>query len=164
VFVDFLTQSFLSLGDSEKKWSADQLIILLRLHFAVLPDQKSVIKRYIRFFCQCGFFTSESLKKPDQLILREKLFSLLSFLDSDSTDVWASYAVLQIEKLEEDHKKVNKLDSEIKKIRKAGLKAMKKLRSTVFNPLALLIIADKKRVSRTSWIRNAFCFDNITIV
>lgn len=64
-------------------------------------------------------------------MLREKLFSLLSVLISDPDEVWASVAVLQIEKLEEDSKKVVKLDSQIKKIRKSGIKLMKKLRALV---------------------------------
>jgi hypothetical protein len=64
-------------------------------------------------------------------MLREKLFSLLSVLISDHDEVWASVAVLEIEKLENDHKRMVKLDSEIKKIRKSGTKLMKKLRILV---------------------------------
>jgi len=88
----------------------------------------------------------------------------LSLLISDTTDVWASYAVLQIEKLEENHKKVIKLDSEIKKIRKAGLKMMKKLRNMVFHDCTSLIIAGEKRFSSTSRTGNVVCFDVVTIV
>jgi hypothetical protein len=75
---------------------------------------------------------SDILSKSDQLMLREKLFSLLSILITDTRKVWSTYAVLQIEMLEKDHKKIVKLDSEIKKIRKAGIKIMKKLRSMVY--------------------------------
>ena len=67
-------------------------------------------------------------------MLREKLFSLLALRFSDTTEVWASVAVLEIERLEEEHKKVMKLDSEIKKIRKTAIKRIKKLRSKVLPP------------------------------
>lgn len=73
----------------------------------------------------------DSLSKSDQSMLRDKLFSLLSMSITDTTEVWSTYAVLRIETLEENHKKTVKLDSEIKKIRKAGIKTMKKLRSMV---------------------------------
>lgn len=143
--INFLEQSLLNPGDSERKWYADHIVMLLRHHLTVIiQQQKAVAQRCLHFFCEYGFFANESLKKSDQALLREKLFSLLSLFISDSTEVWASYAVLQIGKLEEDHKKVIKLDSEIKKIRKTSLKIMKKLRSIVSQPLTLLIIADKK--------------------
>lgn len=64
-------------------------------------------------------------------MLREKLFSALSILIADTSDVWPTIAVLKIESFEDDHKKVVKLDSQIKKIRKEGLKSMKALRKLV---------------------------------
>jgi hypothetical protein len=128
---DFLWEGLLTPGSSERKWFADQFVIVIRHHLNLLQQQRVVIERCLHRFCQFGFFTNESLGNPDQLMLRERLFSLLSLLISDTTDVWASYAVLQIEMLEEDNKKVIKLDSEIKRIRKAGLKMMKKLRKMV---------------------------------
>jgi len=65
-------------------------------------------------------------------MLREKLFSFLALRISDPGEVWPSVVVLEIERLEEDKlKKVIKLDSEIKKIRKKAFKRMKKLRSKV---------------------------------
>ena len=73
------------------------------------------------------------MTKAEQATLREKLFSLLAMVISDTEEVWATRAVGVIEKLEDNPgvKKVVKLDSEIKKIRKMGLKTMKKLRSQV---------------------------------
>jgi hypothetical protein len=51
---------------------------------------------------------------------------------SDREEIWATRAVVMVEKLEDEGaKKVVKLDSEIKRIRKTGLKTMKKLRSQV---------------------------------
>jgi DNA polymerase phi len=129
--INFLLEKLLDPRDSERKWFADQLVILLRHHLGVLQQQKAMVERCLQFFCQYGFFANQSLKKPDQSLLREKLFAILSLMVSDSTEVWASYAVLQVERLEDDHKKVIKLDSEIKKIRKSGIKRMKKLRSMV---------------------------------
>lgn len=64
-------------------------------------------------------------------MMRDKLFSLVSLMLSDSSEVWASVSVLQIATMEDSLTKVVRLDSEIKKIRKAGLKCMKKLRSKV---------------------------------
>lgn len=162
--IDFLMANFLNSGDSKKKWFADQFVVLLRHHLNARQGHKAVVQRCLQFFCKYGFFASESLKKSDQSMLREKLFSLLSLLISDSTEVWASYTMLQIETLEEDHKRVVKLDSEIKKIRKTAFKMMKKLRAMVFNLLMLLTIAKKGRISPTSWIGNAFFFDIVTIV
>lgn len=59
---------------------------------------------------------------------------------SDTEGVWATRAVAVIEKMEDEPgtKKVVKLDSEIKKIRKMGLKTMKKLRLQVPHPLCIL--------------------------
>jgi hypothetical protein len=130
--VNFLWEGLLTPGSSEQKWFADQFVIVIRHLLNTLPQQRAIIERSLHLFCQFGFFTNKSLGKSDQLMLRERLFSLLSLLIPDTTDVWASYAVLQIEILEESHKKVIKLDSEIKKIRKVGLKMMKKLRNMVF--------------------------------
>jgi DNA polymerase phi len=119
------------LGDVERKWFADQIVIILRQHLSELQRQKFLFEECLCFFCKYGFFVGGSLSKLDQSMLREKLFSLLSMLIADTTEVWSTYAVLRIETLEEDHKKTVKLDSEIKKIRKAGIKTMKKLQSMV---------------------------------
>jgi hypothetical protein len=140
--VNFLWEGLLTPGSSERKWFADQFVILVRHYLNTLQQQRAIIERCLHLFCQFGFFTSKSLGKADQLMLRERLFSLLSLLISDTSDVWGSYSVLQIEMLEENHKKVIKLDSEIKKIRKAGLKTMKRLRNMVFLHFQFLIIAD----------------------
>jgi hypothetical protein len=131
--VKFLGDSILedNTGEGERKWFADQFILLLRQHLSHFQPQPKVILGCLQFFCRHGFFASVSLSKSDQLMLREKLFSLLSILISDHEEVWASVAVLEIEKLENDHKKMVKLDSEIKKIRKSGVKLMKKLRILV---------------------------------
>jgi hypothetical protein len=67
-------------------------------------------------------------------MLREKLFSLLTLRIGDTSEVWPSLAVLEIEGLEAEHKKVMKLDSEIKKIRRKAIKRVKKLRSKVPPP------------------------------
>jgi hypothetical protein len=57
---------------------------------------------------------------------------------SDREEIWATRAVVMVEKLEDEGaKKVVKLDSEIKRIRKTGLKTMKKLRSQVYQPSPL---------------------------
>jgi hypothetical protein len=57
---------------------------------------------------------------------------------SDREEIWATRAVVMVEKLEDEGaKKVVKLDSEIKRIRKTGLKTMKKLRSQVYPPFPL---------------------------
>jgi hypothetical protein len=117
----------------QRRWAADQNTLVLRNHLDYLQTEKQVITKCISFYCKTGFFANKQLKEVDQAMLREKLFSLLSILISDTNNVWASDAVLQIEKLEEDNKRVVKLDSEIKKIRKQGLKTMKRLRTTVFN-------------------------------
>ena len=142
--VNVLWEGLLTSESSERKWFAEQFAIVVRRYLNTIPKQRAIIERCLHLFCQFGFFTSESLGKPDQSMLREKLFSLLSLLISDAMDVWPSYTVLQIEKLQESHKKVIKLDSEIKKIRKSGLKMMKKLRNMVFAPPKSLTIADKE--------------------
>ena len=139
--VNFLWEGLLTPGSSEQKWFADQFVIVIR-YLLNTSQQRAIIEHCLHLFCQFGLFTTKSLGKSDQLMLRERLFSLLSLLIPDTTDVWASYVVLQIEILEENHKKVIKLDSEIKKIRKVGLKMMKKLRNMVFLYFASLIIAD----------------------
>jgi hypothetical protein len=133
--VKFLGDSILeeNTGEGERKWFADQFILLLRQHLNQLQPKAKVILACLHFFCRHGFFASASLSKSDQVILREKLFSLLSVLISDHDEVWASVAVLEIEKLENDHKKMVKLDSEIKRIRKSGIKLMKKLRIMVIS-------------------------------
>jgi hypothetical protein len=129
----FLCNSILekSTGEGDRKWLADQFIVLLRQHLSLSEPQPEVILVCLNFFCRHGFFVSVSLSKSDQVKLRDKLFSLLSAIMSDPEEVWASVAVLEIEKLEDDHKKVVKLDSEIKKIRRSGIKLMKKLRTLV---------------------------------
>jgi hypothetical protein len=122
-------------GDVEKGWLADQMLILYRRHLNVLyglQQDYSITEQIVLFFCEHGFFRTKELTESDRSMLREKLFSLLSVLIRDSTEVWSSNAILYIEKLEENkRKKVIKLDSEIKKIRKYGLKTMRKLRLKV---------------------------------
>lgn len=87
---------------------------------------------YFDFLCEFGFFiTDKDLSKEDRAMLREKLFSALSILIRDKSEVWPTVAVLKIESLEEDHKKDVKLDSQIKKIRKATIKSLKSLRKLV---------------------------------
>ena len=116
----------------QRKWAADQIAPVLRHHIAGFRDiTQAVIADCVAFFCQQGFFTSDILKETDQSMLREKLFSLLSILISDTKTVWASDAIQQIEKLEENNKRIVRLDSEIKKLRKSGLKTIKRLRSKV---------------------------------
>ena len=57
---------------------------------------------------------------------------MLALRIADTSEVWPSVVVLEIEKLEEaKNRKVIKLDSEIKKIRKTAIKRTKKLRSKV---------------------------------
>jgi hypothetical protein len=61
------------------------------------------------------------------------------------SEVWPSLAVLEIEGLEAEHKKVMKLDSEIKKIRRKAIKRVKKLRLKVPSPSMALIFRGKRR-------------------
>jgi hypothetical protein len=151
--------------EAERRWYADQFVLLLRQQLSQLQQTPETISGCLNFFCGHGFFVSASLSKSDQSMLREKLFSLLSVLISDPDEVWASVAVLQIEKLEEDSKKVVKLDSQIKKIRKGGIKLMKKLRALVLTPPSIiLMIEEEKTIAAVSWIRNALRFDVTAIV
>ena len=129
--ITFLTTSILSpqSAEGEKKWYADQILLLLRQP----TRQSNTVLEGLEFFCRHGFFVSPTLTKPEQTVLREKLFSLLAVLIGDKEEIWATRAVLMVDKLEDEGgKKVIKLDSEIKRIRKTGLKTMKKLRSQVF--------------------------------
>jgi hypothetical protein len=133
-FFSFTEQSIIR-GQTEskdKRWYADQQLIVLRQHLTtLLSEHKACINNYIEFLCRSGFFTSENLAKEQQTMLREKLLSALSILLNDTSNVWPTTAVLEIDKLEESLKKVVKLDSQIKKIRKSGLKSMKSLRKKV---------------------------------
>jgi hypothetical protein len=130
----FLGESILEQNtgeNGERGWFADQFILLLRQHLSQLQPQPEVILACLNFFCQHGFFVSPLLLKSDLVILWAKLLSLLLVLFSDLEEVWPSVAVLEIDKLEDVHKKVVKLDSEIKKIRKSEIKLMKKLHNLV---------------------------------
>jgi DNA polymerase phi len=151
--------------EAERRWYADQFILLLRQQLSHLQQQPEIILACLNFFCRHGFFASAPLSKSDQSMLREKLFSLLSVLISNPEEVWASVAVLQIEKLEADNKKVIKLDSEIKKIRKSGIKLMKKLRALVPTPPSIiLMIEEEKSIATVSRIGDALRFDVAAIV
>jgi len=124
----FLAAKITYPGDIERRWYADQMIHLLRQH----PQATEAFRGTLVSFSRYGFFTFSTLTKRDHEMLREKLFSFLALRISDPGEVWPSVVVLEIEKLEEDKlKKVIKLDSEIKKIRKKAFKRMKKLRSKV---------------------------------
>jgi DNA polymerase phi len=128
--ISFLTTKILSktAAEGEKKWYIDQILVILRQP----SRQQDAVEQGLEFFCREGFFVSSTLTKSDKTVLRERLFSLLANLISDKDEVWATRAVMMVEKMEDEGaKKVIKLDSEIKKIRKAGLKTMKKLRSQV---------------------------------
>jgi DNA polymerase phi len=144
--ITFLTNKIISPGetaDVERRWYADQLSILLRQHM----QSSLLFEKSLQFLCRYGFFIHSTLSKKDQEMLCEKLFSLLALRISDSSEVWPSLAVLEIEKLEKEHKKVIKLDSKIKKICKAGIKRMKKLRSNVPPPSKNLDqVADVQRI------------------
>jgi DNA polymerase phi len=130
-FVQLMMERILTSQDSEKKWFTDQLQIIFRN--PLYQQENSIVEEYLGFLCRYGFFTCESLSKSDQTMLRERLFSLLSIFNSRISNDYASFAVLEIEKLEQDNKKVVKLDSEIKKIRKSGLKVLKKLHKKVYH-------------------------------
>ena len=119
-------------SNGDRKWWADQQITVLRQHLTtLLGQQRPCLADFINFLCEFGFFTTDRVDKEYQKMLREKLFSALSILIADTSDVWPTIAVLKIESLEDDHKKVVKLDSQIKRIRKEGLKSMKALRKLV---------------------------------
>jgi len=119
--------------NKDRRWYADQQIIVLRQHLTMLLEHhRPRLMDYFDFLCEFGFFiTDKDLSKEDRAMLREKLFSALSILIRDKSEVWPTVAVLKIESLEEDHKKDVKLDSQIKKIRKATIKSLKSLRKLV---------------------------------
>ena len=166
--ISFLTTKILSktAAEGEKKWYMDQILLILRQ-----PSRRhDTISQALGFFCRQAFFSS-TLTKSEQTVLREKLFSLLANLIGDKDEVWPTTAVMMVEKVgDEGIKKIVKFDSEIKKIRKAGLKTMKKLRSQVMptvpaNPhlpticicsffLTLLISAYQNTISVSAWIGN----------
>ena len=85
----------------------------------------------IQFLVRHGFFDSKSFAKTEQLIIREKLFSLLALMNSDSLQLWSRYSVMEIVANEKTNVRVVKLDSQIKKIRKSALKRMNNLSSVV---------------------------------
>jgi DNA polymerase phi len=124
----FLQSQFL-LSDN-KKWFADQILIVFRQHTTTLQQHAQLILAVSEFLCRYAFFKSE-LNDADQSILREKIFSILSILVSDSSEVWASKLVLLLEHLKDQHKRVVKLDSQIKKLQKAAVKNMKSVRKLV---------------------------------
>jgi len=127
----FLAAKITYPGDIERRWYADQMIHLLRQH----PQATEAFRGTLVWFSRYGFFTFSTLTKNDHEMLRGKLFSLLALRIADTSEVWPSVVVLEIERLEEEkNRKVIKLDSEIKKIRKTALKRMKKLRSKVLHP------------------------------
>lgn len=104
------------------------MILLLRQH----PQATEAFQGTLVWFSRYGFFTFSTLTKNDHEMLRGGLFSLLALRIADTSEVWPSVVVLEIEKLEEaKNRKVIKLDSEIKKIRKTAIKRTKKLRSKV---------------------------------
>ena len=139
----------------QRKWAADQIAPVLRHHIAGFRDiTQAVIADCVAFFCQQGFFTSDILKETDQSMLREKLFSLLSILISDTKTVWASDAIQQIEKLEENNKRIVRLDSEIKKLRKSGLKTIKRLRSKVLLSRTCSPVENEEQLSTIPRIRD----------
>jgi hypothetical protein len=130
--VSFLIRNILKERQTERRWFADQIVILFRRHQRSF-EQMSVVEECLRFFCKYGFFELEPLDKADRIMLREKLFSLLSILITVTTRTWPAFCISSIEKFEgEAGMKVLKLDSKIKRIRKKGVKTMKKLGSIVF--------------------------------
>jgi hypothetical protein len=126
----FLQSQFLS-GDN-KKWCADQILLVFRQHITKLQQHHDSIRHVFKFLCRYGFFKSE-LKSSDQAVLREKIFSILAILVSDPLEVWASKLALLVEDLKDQQKRVVKLDGQIKKLQKRGVKNMKAVRKLVFS-------------------------------
>jgi hypothetical protein len=131
--IKFLQGNVLSRKESERKWFADQILTVFRHRLADFMEVE--VGECIQFLVRHGFFESKSLAKPEQLMIREKLFSLLSSMTSDSLQVWSRYSVIEIAANEKTNDRVVKLDSQIKKIRKSALKCMDHLSSAVRIPL-----------------------------
>ena len=81
----------------------------------------------------CGaFLNGRVIASEIAKIIREKFFTVLLVLMSDPHEVWATHAILDILKREDGGvKRIVKLDSEVKKIRKVGVKTLKSLRKMV---------------------------------
>jgi hypothetical protein len=122
----FLQDSLLTHKDSERKWFADQILTVFRHRFEEFQGEGEV-GECIQFLVRYGFFESESFPKQDQQMIREKLFSLLSSMTSDSLQSWGRYSVMAIAKSEKTLGRVVRLDSQIKKLRKSALKRMNSL-------------------------------------
>lgn len=140
---EFLMASILNQGDVDRKWLADQLIVLARQASRISSKDNAFIKACIKFLCKHGFFVG-SIAESERSMLREKLFSLVAIMTSDSSEIWPAIAVLEIKTMEKEYKRVVKLDSEIKTIRKAALKTLRRLRSTVVYLLTKLILEDEE--------------------
>jgi len=125
----FLQGNVVSHKESERKWFADQILTAFRHRQEDVMEAD--IRECIQFLVRYGFFESKSFPKPDQLMIREKLFSLLSLMTSDSLQLWSRYSVMEIAANEKTIDRVVKLDSHIKKIRKSALKRMNNLSSAV---------------------------------
>jgi len=162
--LSFLMEAFLNQGNADRKWFADQLVVVFRQRWTSLQGRKRKIKPTIQFLCKHGFFKNPSLTASDQSVLRERLFSLLSILISDPKTVWPSYAVSEIENL--DEKLIVKLDSKIRKIRKSGLKMMKKLGSLVCLLIFFLtqLAAKNEPITAISCIGNDVRIDVVAVV
>jgi len=128
----FLQDNVLGHQESERKWFADQILTAFRHRLADFMEAD--IGECVQFLVRYGFFDSKSFAKPDQVMIREKLFSLLSSMTSDSLRLWSRYSVMKIVANEKTNDRVVKLDSQIKKIRKDALKRMNNLSSAVRIP------------------------------
>ena len=136
---EFLMASILNQGEVDRKWLVDQLIVLARQASRIPSEDNACIKTCINFLCKHGFFVG-CIAESDRSMLREKLFSLVAIMTSDSSEIWPAVAVLEIKGMEKEYKRVVKLDSEIKTIRKVALKTLKRLRSTVVHLSTTLIL------------------------
>jgi len=137
---------FDSSTSAERKQVADQTLFLIRtMQLNPLLKQMMEVRKYtvgmvLDFFIKSGFLVDGSVwggrnlaeKKPlseaDHTLLREKLFSALSFLISDPDIVWASYAVQKLHDSRVLEKGVVKLDKHVQKIWNEGYTTMDNLR------------------------------------
>ena len=126
----FLQENILTYKESQRKWFADQLLAAIRHRLADFIEAGEIAE-CVQFLVRYGFFESESFAKSDQEMLRQKLFSLLSLMTSAFLQFWSRFSVLEIAVNEKTHDRAVKFDSEIKKIRKDGLKTMNALHSMV---------------------------------
>ena len=136
----FLQDSALSHQGSERKWFADQILAVFRHRLEDFLGENEV-GECIQFLVQSGFFHSESFSKQEQLMLREKLFSLLSLMTSDSLRSWSQFSVIAIARNEKSHDRVVKLDSQIKKLRKTAIKSM--------NTLSAMVCSSSYKLTKT---------------